>query len=166
MKEITINSRKFDGKIHRSWKANLIDETNEIFLFVGEFETEVRHPHLGVIRPGTISYEYYWKDDWFNVFRFHQPDGKFRNYYCNINKPPFFKDNTLDYVDLDIDILVWEDFSFQILDLDEFDENVRKFGYSENLQNKVQKILSTLLGLIKSKTFPFDTHLLNSETSK
>lgn len=159
MKEITINSRKFDGKIHRKWKAELVKETNLFFLFVGEFEFEIRHPHLGVIRPGTISYEYYWKNDWFNVFRFHEPDGTFRNYYCNINKPPILQDGMLNYIDLDIDVLIWKDFSFQILDLDEYKENVGKYSYPKKLQSKVKSTLANLLSLIEQKAFPFDTHL-------
>ena len=37
-----------------------------------------------------ISLEYYWLDRWYNVFRFSDPDGKLRNYYCNVNVPPQF----------------------------------------------------------------------------
>ena len=155
-----------DGTKHRSWKAELVKETDKYFLFVGKFDFEVRHPHLGVIRPGTISYEYYWKNQWFNVFRFHEPDNKFRNYYCNINKPPIFKDGILDYVDLDIDVLVWKDSSYQILDLDEFEENARKYNYPENLQEKAKETLSHLLNLVVSKAFPFDTHLYKSEPNQ
>jgi len=74
-KKITINSRKFDGKIHRSWQAESIAQKDSLLIFVGEFDKEVKHSHLGVIRRGTISYEYYWLDRWYNVFRFHEPDG-------------------------------------------------------------------------------------------
>lgn len=89
-KIITINSRKFDQSIRRSWECNLIQETIDYYLFLGEFNEEIIHKDLGIIRPKTISYEYYWKHEYFNVFRFLEPDGKFRNYYCNINPPPYF----------------------------------------------------------------------------
>lgn len=159
MNQITVNSRKYDQSIRRSWQCKLIEETNDYFVFLGEFETEVNHKQLGVIRPATVSYEYYWKNEYFNVFRFHEPDGEFRNFYCNINMPPMFEKNTLDYVDLDIDILVWKDFSIEILDVDEYETNKEKYSYSVSLQQKVSESIETLLSKIKNKEFPFDINL-------
>lgn len=153
---ITINSRKFDGAIHKSWKVKLIEQNDSLLKFVGEFEKEINHPHLGVIRPGTVSYEFYWLDCWFNVFRFHELDGRLRNFYCNLNVPPTFENNILDYVDLDIDVLVWKDFTVKILDLDEFEENSRKFNYSPEIKDNARLSLKKILELIGNRDFPFD----------
>ncbi len=152
----TINSLKFDGKIHRSWKATLIRETQELIIFRGVFHKEIKHSHLGVIRRGTISYEYYWKKCWYNVFRFHEPEGDLRNFYCNINQPLVIENDLLSYIDLDIDVLLWKDWTFEILDLDEFQKNARIFNYSAELQNQVWQTLDKLLKLIKNKDFPFN----------
>ncbi len=153
---ITINSRKFDGKIHRSWKAEFIEQNQSLLTFVGEFEKEVKHTHLGVIRRKTVSYEFYWLDRWLNIFRFHEPEGELRNFYCNVNMPPTFVNGVLDYVDLDIDVLVWKDFSHQILDIDEFEENAVKFGYPPEICDAANKSLEELLAMIKTRAFPFD----------
>lgn len=134
----------------------MVEQEDSLIVFVGEFEKEVRHSHLGVIRRGTISYEYYWLDRWFNVFRFHEPGGNLRNFYCNLNMPPKFQDGILDYIDLDIDILVWQNFEVEILDLDEFEENAEKFGYSDDLKEKVHATLDELLAMISLRQFPFD----------
>jgi uncharacterized protein len=153
---VTINSRKSDGLIHKSWKAELLSETDELLTFVGIFEKEITHPHLGVIRRGTVSYEFYWKNRWFNIFRFHEPEGELRNFYCNLNEPPRFENGVLDYVDLDIDVLIWKDFSLQILDLDEFEAHALKYGYSATLLENVEAGLKELLSMIEKKAFPFD----------
>lgn len=153
---ITINSRKVDGKIHRSWKAELIEETPELYIFVGVFDLEVKHSKLGVIRRDTVSYEYYWKNKWFNIFRFHEPEGVLRNFYCNVNQPPILENGVLDYIDLDIDVLVWQDFSYEILDIDEFEENTLKYSYSGDLQKKAQASLREILDLLEKRHFPFD----------
>ena len=150
-----INSRKFDGKIHRSWKADFIEQRNSLLQFVGRFESEVRHPKLGVISRGTISYEYYWLDRWYNVFRFHEPNGDLRNYYCNVNIPPRFENNILDYIDMDIDVLISKDFDFEILDREEFEENSKIYCYSDQLIAKTFQSLDELLILINNKAFPF-----------
>lgn len=152
---VTINARKLDGRIHRSWKCELLEETAEYFTFYGEFESEIKHPQLGIIRPQTASFEYYWKERFYNVFKFIEPNGDFRNYYCNINLPPVFENNALDYVDLDIDILVWRDFSVKILDADEYRENIIKYGYSAELQGRVESSVGELLEKIKLREFPF-----------
>jgi protein associated with RNAse G/E len=151
----TINSRKFNGKIHRSWKAELIDRSDSLLIFVGEFEEEVRHSKLGVIRPGTISYEYYWLDRWYNVFRFHEPGGALRNYYCNLNMPPSFENAVLDYIDLDIDVLVSGNFEYEILDREEFDENSIIYAYPVDLVKKTFDTLDELLEIIARRAFPF-----------
>src|SRR4051812_5839930 len=127
---ITVISRKFDGTISRSWKCRFIEQQETLLTFVGEFDIDVEHAELGFIRRGTISYEYYWLDRWYNVFRFHEPNQQLRYYYCNINMPLRFEGGTLDYVDLDIDVLVSADLSYRILDLDDYEENARTFGYS------------------------------------
>jgi protein associated with RNAse G/E len=153
---VTINSRKYDGKLHRSWKAELINKDISPFEFVGKFENEIFHPHLGVIRRGTISYEFYWLERWYNVFRFHEPDGNLRNFYCNINMPPKFENDILDYVDLDIDIVVWKDFSREILDTDEFEINSHRYAYSDDVREKVRDGLNELISMIDKRIFPFD----------
>ena len=155
-KFVTINSRKFDGEIHKSWAAEFLNEQGLLLTFVGEFEKEIKHPRLGVIGRGTVSYEFYWLDGWFNVFRFHEPGGDLRNFYCNISMPPKFENDVLDYVDLDIDVLVWKDFSVELLDLDEFAENSARFNYPLEIKNKTEENLEKLLELIENREFPFD----------
>lgn len=155
LQKAIINSRKFNGKIHRSWKANLVEQQDTLLIFVGEFEDEVRHSELGVIRRGTISYEYYWLDRWYNIFKFHEPEGDLRNFYCNLNMPPKFENNVLDYIDLDIDVLVSKNFEVRILDREEFEEHSGLFGYSDKLIAKTLETLDELLRVIEARVFPF-----------
>lgn len=160
---VVINSRKFDGRIHRSWKAELIEENSEYWLFLGEFEKEVIHQNLGVIRRKTISYEFYWKARWYNIFRFHEPEGDLRNFYCNINQPPKFADGILDYIDLDLDVLVWQDFSFEVLDLEEFEINSKIYAYTPELIEKCFETLDELKLMIEQRVFPFAENEKNNK---
>lgn len=153
--EIIINSRKYDGSIHRSWKAALVEKNANFLSFAGIFDKEVVHSHLGVIRRGTVSYEYYWLDRWYNIFEFHEPEGGLRNFYCNVNLPPKFENNILDYVDLDIDVLVWSDLSYQTLDLDDFAENSLKYNYSEEIIEKALANVEEIKKRIEERQFPF-----------
>ncbi len=153
---ITINSRKFDYSIHKSWQCQLLEESADYWLFVGEFDQEIQHSKLGIIRRGTISYEYYWKEKWFNIFHLHELEGDLKYYYCNINLPPTFANNILDYVDLDLDVLVQNDFTFEILDEEEFEQNSKLFGYPNGVILGVKNSLDELLEMVKMRVFPFN----------
>ncbi|MFL6468214.1 MAG: DUF402 domain-containing protein [Pyrinomonadaceae bacterium] len=153
--EFTITSRKYDLSIRRSWKCRLIDQTDRLYVFLGEFDELVEHPKLGVIEKGTFSREYYWLDNWYNVFRFEDCDGNLRNFYCNITKPPMLRHGVLDYVDLDIDLIVWPNGQVEILDEDEFATNAKAFNYPPELRDQAFTSLSELRQLIEAREFPF-----------
>jgi len=133
-----------------------VDQQKSLLIFAGKFDDEVIHTDLGIIKKGTVSYEYYWLDRWYNVFRFHEPDGDLRNFYCNVNVPPIFENQVLDYVDLDIDVLVWQDFNFKVLDMDEFEANSLKFNYPKDVIENAKNSLCELLKMINQRQFPFD----------
>lgn len=154
--EVVINARKFDGSIHRSWNCELIKTAESLLIFKGIFSSEIKHADLGIIRPGTISYEYYWLDRWYNVFRFHEPDGAFRNFYCNVNTPPNYSAGVLDYIDLDVDVLITKEFEIEVLDLEEYEVNAAKFKYSQETKNKVEQSIAELIYLAKNRLFPFN----------
>ncbi len=154
---ITVNSLRFDLSIRRSWICRLIERNDNELSLIGTFDHDVDHPHLGRMLAGTMSYEYFWLDRWYNVFRFHEPGGEFRLFYCNICMPPLLTDESLSYVDLDIDVVVGSDGKAATLDTEDFVRNAVRFGYPENVKRKVSETVVELLGYIQEKKFPFDT---------
>jgi protein associated with RNAse G/E len=154
-RNVIVSALKFDGRIHRQWPARLSAQRGSLIVLSGVFDEEIHHPLLGHIVSGTHSTEYYWTDRWYNIFRFREPDGRLRNYYCNINQPACFDGGTLTFVDLDIDVLVAPDFTYQVLDEDEFQRHAEEFSYTTELQAQVRRALSELLALIERREFPF-----------
>ncbi|MEP6705647.1 MAG: DUF402 domain-containing protein [Acidobacteriota bacterium] len=151
---IVVNARKFDGTISRTWHCDLQERRDSLLVFVGEFETEVEHADLGLIKKGTVSYEYYWLDRWYNIFRFHEPSGELRNFYCNISMPAKFDGKILDYVDLDIDVITGPDLITSVLDREDFERNAKTFDYPAGLCSKVETTLSDLLELFEKRDVP------------
>ncbi len=153
---ITVNSRKYDLSIRRSWQCHLIDKNDALIRLVGVFDCDVEHPELGKICSGTISYEYFWLDRWYNIFRFHEPDGALRNYYCNFAMPPTFENGFLDYVDLDIDILAWPDNRYEVIDRDDFEINSQKYSYPDEIRKRSEQSVSEVVGMLERRELPFD----------
>ena len=146
---------KYDGSKRRSWNAQLVRQEGALLVLDAVFDQQIEHDLLGTIAKGTLSSEYYWLDRLYNVFRFQDSAGNLKNYYCNINQLPNFDGQLLSYVDLDIDVLVSPDSSYQVLDLEEFEYNALNYGYPRQLKEQAHAALNELIRLIKAKAFPF-----------
>jgi protein associated with RNAse G/E len=153
---VEVRACKYDGLLHRTWPAELVRREGALIVLDAKFPDEVIHDSLGTIAAGTQSLEYYWLDRWYNIFRFAQPNGELRNFYCNVNVPPTFDGQTLTYVDLDMDILVRPDSSYSLLDLEEFEANAVRYGYPTQVQASAQDAVNELLKMIRTRAFPFN----------
>lgn len=152
---IIVHSYKQDGQLHRTWPARLSWFQGSLIVLEGIFSEEVNHPILGTIKAGTLSTEFFWTDRWYSIFLFREPSGEVLNFYCNINTPAYLADGTLSFVDLDIDVLVHPDFSFQILDEEEFQRHSELYNYPSVYLLRVQKSIGELIALIEERQFPF-----------
>src|SRR2546425_1967883 len=159
---VAVRVLKYNGTEYRRWNARRSQHDGPLLVLDAEFEHDVQHDLLGEIESGTRTIEYYWLNRWYNIFRFMKDDNTTRLYYCNINMPPSLRDNVLTYIDLDIDILVQPDFSYQVLDLDEFEANARCYGYSEEVKSQTKTAVKELVFMIESRQFPFMEHLSTS----
>ena len=163
--QITVRVFKYDGTEYRHWIARVARSEGSLIVLDAEFEIDVSHHLLGHIASGTRTVEYYWLDRWYNVFLFLTDDDQTRLYYCNINTPPTLEKGIVTYIDLDIDILVQPDLSYQVLDLEEFEENAKRYGYSDEVRKHAHAALGELVSLIESRHFPFGETVLKSSVT-
>jgi protein associated with RNAse G/E len=154
--EIIVRVLKYDGREHRRWPARIAKTDGRLLVLDAVFDEEIEHDLLGTISSGTISTEYYWLDRWYNVFRFSDSNHRLKNFYCNINQPPSFDGHVLSYIDLDIDVLVAPDFTYRILDVEDFEENAKRYSYPLAVQANARRALDELTVLIESRAFPFN----------
>jgi protein associated with RNAse G/E len=162
---ITVRARKYDGSVHRTWRAQLLSKKGSLITLDARFDEQIQHDLIGTIVAGTLSLEYYWLDRWYNVFRFSEPAGELQSYYCNITVPPTFDGQVLSYVDLDIDVLVDSNYSYRILDEADFESNSDRFGYSEETRRRARLGLEELITKIESRSFPFNDKAISKNKS-
>jgi protein associated with RNAse G/E len=154
--EIVVRSCKHDGRVHRSWPARVARREGPLVVLDALFAEEIRHDLLGTIEAGTLSTEFFWTDRWYSVFRFQTPEGRLLKFYCNINTPPTFESGALTFVDLDVDVLVQPDLSYEVLDEDEFERHAELYRYPAPYRSNVREALDELRHLIENRRFPFD----------
>ena len=143
---VVVRVLKYDGRERRRWAARIARQVGPLIVLDAVFDEEIQHDLLGTIASGTISKEYYWLNRWYNVFRFSD------RFYCNVTMPPSFDGALLTYVDLDIDVLVESDFSYKILDLEDFEN----YSYPTDLKTKAHEALDELISLVEARSFPFN----------
>jgi uncharacterized protein len=91
--------------------------------------------------------ETYYRDRWYNVFEIHaREDDRLRGWYCNVTRPATITLETITYVDLALDLLVYPDGKQLVLDDDEFaaleisDEERKQARLAlENLKNRFDR---------------------------
>ncbi|MFL6334835.1 MAG: DUF402 domain-containing protein [Pyrinomonadaceae bacterium] len=154
--EIVVRSCKYDGRVQRSWPARVAWRVDSLVVLDALFAEEIQHNIIGTIEAGTLSTEFFWTDRWYSVFRFQAPEGRLLKFYCNINTPPIFESGALTFVDLDVDVLVQPDYSFEVLDEDEFERHAELYQYPAAYRLHVQEALFELRHLIEYRQFPFD----------
>jgi len=153
---IIVSALKFDGREHRNWPGHLVVNDPPLLIVDALFVDDVQHDLVGAISKGTVSTEYYWLDRWYNVFRFGAKTQQHATFYCNITIPPRLENRTLSYVDLDIDVFVHSDGTYEVLDLDDFDSNARLYSYPTEIMSRAHQAVEELRASIERREFPFD----------
>ncbi|PWT94665.1 MAG: hypothetical protein C5B55_02340 [Blastocatellia bacterium] len=155
-KQILVSALKFDGTEHRNWPGWLVQNEPPLLVVDAVFVEEIHHNLLGTISKGTVSTEFYWLDRWYNIFRFGDKDDFLATFYCNVTFPPHFEESTLSYIDLDIDVLVKPDLTYEVLDLDDFETNAKRYSYPEEIHRNAHQAVSEIIRSIEMRDFPFD----------
>jgi protein associated with RNAse G/E len=156
LEEIFVHSCKHDGSVRRRWPARVERRVGPLIVLDAFFQEEVRHPLIGTIESGTHSVEFFWTDRWYSVFRFQTPSGGLLKFYCNVNTPARLSDGVLSFVDLDVDVLVEPDYSYKVLDEDEFELHAELYAYPQSYRENMRGALDELFRLIAARQFPFD----------
>jgi len=148
-----IHSYKHDGSIHRAWdEAILLDETEEYLVF-GNERTKVIESDGRSWKTKEPAIMYYFKNNWYNVIGQYKKDGIY--YYCNIASPFVIDHKTIKYIDYDLDLRVFPDGAFKVLDRGEYNYHKNKMNYSDDIDMILKNELTNLIELVRAKKGPF-----------
>ena len=82
-------------------------------------------------------------------------------YYCNIASPFVIEQNTIKYIDYDLDLRVFPDGSFKILDRGEYKYHKKIMNYSDDLDEVLKNELAILINKARNKEIPFDKSIVD-----
>lgn len=142
-KKYFIHSYKHDGKIHRAWDEAVLLEINDDYLIFGNNKTKVTESDGRSWKTKEPAILYFYYKDWFNIIGQCKKDGVY--YYCNIASPFIIEEDTIKYIDYDLDLRVFPNGSFKVLDRGEYKYHKRVMGYSKDLDKILRSELTKLI---------------------
>jgi protein associated with RNAse G/E len=152
--EIKIKSYKHNGALHRVWNSSTVLQTGITSWIVGNDRILVKEADGNEWRTKEPAICTFGKGQWFNTIGMLREDGV--HYYCNIGSPYRWQNAALQYIDYDLDVKVFPDMTYVILDQDEYDEHRRRMNYPETITHEIKRGLDELLSLIHQKKGPFE----------
>ena len=156
--KVILHSYKHNKTLHRVWKNEMILDQNEEYILVANKRTRVVESNGRYWYTKEPSVAIFFKEHWFNVIGIIKKTGIC--FYCNLSSPILRDDEALKYIDYDLDIKVNEDFSYNLLDINEYNRNQEKMNYPDNIKSILKMELANLKDRIDNKEFPFDPQFI------
>lgn len=153
-KKYEIHGYKHDGKIHRSWDEALLLEIHDNYLVFGNERTKVTEADGRTWRTKEPAVLYFFNDCWYNIIGQYKKDGIY--YYCNIASPYIIEEGTIKYIDYDLDLRVFPDGSFKVLDRGEYKYHKSIMNYPDKLDTVLKSELTILIETVKKKKMAFE----------
>ena len=139
---------KMNTQREEVWRypGRIIAKDKHSVLVEAFFNIDDRPFHGITLRTNDRSIERYYSSRWYNVFEIHdRDDDRLKAWYCNVTSPAEFSPGKITYIDLALDILVYPDGDFLILDEDEFDA----LDLDEYSRQKALQALDTLKTIVE-----------------
>ena len=121
MTNITVSKLDIHGKEIWRYAGEVLERGQHHIVLEAYFDREDSVFHGMTLATSDRFVETYYSNRWYNIFEIHaRGDDHLRGWYCNIGKPAIINGNTLSYVDLALDLLIFPDGRQIVLDEDEF----------------------------------------------
>ena len=144
-----IHSYKHDGSIHRAWDEAVVLDITDEYIVCGNRKTKVFEKKGSCWRTKEPAIMYFFHERWFNIIAQLKKDGLY--FYCNVATPFIVEDNTIKYIDYDLDLRVFPSGELKVLDEMEYTYHRNKMQYSAKLDLAIKRGLEDLIRFFKNK---------------
>ncbi len=152
-----IQCYKHNGSVHRAWDEAILLEENEDYIVFANYKTQVIRAEGISWRTKEPAIMYFFKNKWYNIIAQLKKDGIY--YYCNIASPYIIEENTIKYIDYDLDLRIFPTGEYKILDKLEYEYHKKILNYSDDLDNIIRNALSELIDNYKKNVSMFDKNI-------
>ena len=152
-KKYEIHAYKHDGRIHRSWDEAVLLEIHDDYLIFGNKRTRVTESDGRVWRTKEPAVLYFYFKEWYNIIGQYKKNGIY--YYCNISSPFIIEENVIKYIDYDLDLRVFPDGCFKVLDRGEYKYHKKLMHYPDSVDKILKSELTNLINMVRKRERAF-----------
>jgi protein associated with RNAse G/E len=161
---LELHCYKHNGKINTvSDKITIIDIKDD-YIVCGDNKTTITENDGSKHKTKEPAIIFFYKNRWFNVLAQLKHHGLY--YYCNIASPVIIEDKTVKFIDYDLDLRIYPDNTYKILDKSEYEYHKKIMKYSEDLQKIITFKLKELIQRFNYKKIPFDVETIKTYEKK
>ena len=161
---IQIHSYKHNGRIHRVWQETMVLKGTKNIVIGANEKTLVTESDGRTWLTREPSICYFHAEHWFNIICMLREDGVY--YYCNMSSPFVYDNNSLKYIDYDLDVKVFPDMSYTLLDEDEYEQHRQEMAYPEVIDKILKRNVAKLISWIQQRRGPFAPDFIEVWTNR
>ena len=148
-----IQCYKHNGTVHRAWDEAVLLDCQKDYMVFGNNRTQVIEAEGSTWRTKEPAIMYFFKNKWFNIIAQLKKDGIY--YYCNIATPYIIEEQTIKYIDYDLDLRIFPSGEYKILDRLEYKYHKKIMHYSEQLDRVIKMAMDQLIQDFLKHSPPF-----------
>ena len=152
--KLAIHCYKHSGAIDRICDEAVVLEITDDMLVCANDKARLIENDGRVHHTNESAILFFYKKRWFNVLGQLKKHGLF--YYCNIATPYLIDNGIIKYIDYDLDLRVFPDGGFKILDRNEYNYHKKIMKYPDDIDYIIKRELSDLIEMKKNKVGPFE----------
>ena len=157
--KLAIFCYKHDGTLEHTSDEAIVLENNDEVLICGNGRTRITEKDGRSHMTNEPAVLFFYKHRWYNVIGQLKKYGLF--YYCNIASPFVIENKVIKYIDYDLDLRVFPDGGFRILDRNEYNYHKKIMKYSDELDKVVKNELSELIEQKRKMQGPFQDGIVD-----
>lgn len=162
--KLQVHCYKHNGKINSISDEAIVLEVTPEMLVCGNYHAKLTDNDGKSHRTKEPAIIFFYKDNWFNIIAQFKEYGLF--YYCNIATPYLIDENVIKYIDYDLDLRVFPDGGYKVLDRNEYKYHKKVMNYSEDLDLIITKELEKLIKMKQNGEGPFNKKVVNDYLEK
>jgi protein associated with RNAse G/E len=155
---LVIHCYKHNGMIYKTYDKAIVLDITKDYIVLGNDKVLVTKSDGRRWRTRESAIMFFYYNRWFNIIAQLKSHGLF--YYCNIASPFVIDNRIVKYIDYDLDLRVFADGAFKILDRNEYNYHRKLMRYPEEINIIIKNELSSLIEMKKTGVDPFNSKII------
>ncbi len=153
-----IHCYKHNGKIIRASENTIVLDVTDDYIVCANNMVEIKESDGRDYTTKELAILFFYKNHWFNVIAQLKSFGLF--YYCNLASPYIIDGDVIKYIDYDLDLRVYPDGGYRVLDRKEYEYHKKIMNYPQEIDFILKKELDYLIYMKKNNLGHFNKKLV------